>query len=82
MYLATVIDCYSRHLTGFAIADHIRTDLVLEAIWIWPNNTEEEVSKQRFSTKDHAQRIHITHLPRLLQLTWNTTIHGSGRHKC
>lgn len=25
MYLATVIDCYSRHLTGFALADHMRT---------------------------------------------------------
>lgn len=32
MYLATVIDCYSRHLTGFALADHMRTDLVLEAM--------------------------------------------------
>ena len=32
MYLATVIDCYSRQLTGFAIADHMRTDLVEEAL--------------------------------------------------
>ena len=32
MYLATVIDCYSRQLTRFAIADHMRTELVEEAL--------------------------------------------------
>lgn len=32
MYLATVIDCYSRQLTGFAIVDHMRTELVEEAL--------------------------------------------------
>src|SRR5699024_11482549 len=32
MYLATVIDLYSRKLAGFAIADHMRTSLVLEAL--------------------------------------------------
>ena len=32
MYLATVIDCYSRRLVGFAIADHMRSDLVVEAM--------------------------------------------------
>ena len=32
MYLATVIDCYTRQLTGFAIADHMRTELVEEAL--------------------------------------------------
>ncbi|MGO1465132.1 MAG: IS3 family transposase [Candidatus Corynebacterium faecigallinarum] len=32
MYLATVIDCYSRRLVGFAITDHMRTELVQEAL--------------------------------------------------
>ncbi|WP_081466686.1 IS3 family transposase, partial [Corynebacterium casei] len=32
MYLATVIDCYSRRLVGFAIADHMRTSLVHDAL--------------------------------------------------
>lgn len=32
MYLATVIDCFSRKLVGFAIADHMRTSLVEEAL--------------------------------------------------
>ena len=32
MYLASVIDCYSRMLVGFAIAEHMRTELVEEAL--------------------------------------------------
>ncbi len=32
MYLATVIDCYPRRLVGFAIADHMRTSLVQDAL--------------------------------------------------
>lgn len=32
LYLATVIDCYSRRLTGWAVADHMRTSLVEDAL--------------------------------------------------
>ena len=32
MYLATVIDVYSRKLVGHAIADHMRTSLVIDAL--------------------------------------------------
>ncbi|GAA1182585.1 hypothetical protein GCM10009578_024790 [Streptomyces rhizosphaericus] len=32
LYLATVIDLASRRLAGWAIADHMRTDLVLDAL--------------------------------------------------
>ncbi len=32
LYLATVIDCYSRRLAGWAIADHMRTDLITTAL--------------------------------------------------
>jgi transposase InsO family protein len=32
LYLATVIDCFSRRLTGWAIAEHMRTDLVTDAL--------------------------------------------------
>ncbi len=31
-YLATVIDCFSRKLVGWAIADHMRTELVVDAL--------------------------------------------------
>jgi transposase InsO family protein len=32
LYLATVIDCYSRRLVGWSVADHMRTDLVADAL--------------------------------------------------
>lgn len=32
LYLATVIDCYSRRLVGWSIAEHMRTDLVIDAL--------------------------------------------------
>ncbi len=32
LYLATVIDCYSRRLVGWSIADHMRTELVENAL--------------------------------------------------
>ncbi len=32
LYLATVIDCFSRRLAGWAVADHMRTSLVEDAL--------------------------------------------------
>ena len=32
LYLATVIDCFSRRLVGWAIADHMRIELVIDAL--------------------------------------------------
>ena len=32
LYLATVIDCYSRRLAGWSVADHMRVDLVADAL--------------------------------------------------
>jgi transposase InsO family protein len=32
LYLATVIDCYSRRLAGWSITDHMRTELVEDAL--------------------------------------------------
>ncbi|MBM0262694.1 transposase family protein [Corynebacterium macginleyi] len=32
MYLATVIDTYSRKLAGYAFADHMRVSLVIDAL--------------------------------------------------
>ena len=31
-YLATVIDCHSRKVVGWSIADHMRTDLIIDAL--------------------------------------------------
>ena len=34
LYLATVIDCHSRRLAGWAIAEHMRTDLIVDALTV------------------------------------------------
>ncbi|MBT8228234.1 MAG: IS3 family transposase [Dactylosporangium sp.] len=31
-FLATVVDCHSRRIVGFAIADHMRTSLIIDAL--------------------------------------------------
>ncbi len=31
-FLATVIDCYSRRVVGWAVAEHMRTDLIIDAL--------------------------------------------------
>lgn len=32
LYLATVIDCFNKEVIGYAMADHLRTELVLDAL--------------------------------------------------
>jgi putative transposase len=32
LYLAVVLDCYSRRVVGWALADHLRSELVIEAV--------------------------------------------------
>jgi len=32
LYLASVMDCYSRKIVGWAMADHIRAELVVDAL--------------------------------------------------
>jgi putative transposase len=32
LYLAVVIDCYSRRCVGWAMAEHMRAELVVEAL--------------------------------------------------
>ena len=32
MYLATVLDCFSKKVVGYAMAEHMRTELVVDAL--------------------------------------------------
>ena len=32
LYLATVIDCFNKEVIGYAMADHMRTELVTDAL--------------------------------------------------
>jgi putative transposase len=40
VYLATVIDCYSRMVIGYAMAEHMRTSLVTDALAMARRNTD------------------------------------------
>jgi len=40
LYLATVIDCYSKAVVGWAMADHMRTDLVCDALTMATENVD------------------------------------------
>ena len=37
LYLAVVLDAFSRKVVGWAMADHLRTELVLDALDAWPS---------------------------------------------
>jgi transposase InsO family protein len=38
LFLATVLDCFSKKVVGYAMADHMRTSLVTEALQMAANN--------------------------------------------
>jgi putative transposase len=40
VYLATVIDCYSKMVIGYAMADHMRTSLVIQALDMARSNVD------------------------------------------
>ena len=40
LYLATVIDCHSKAVIGWSIADHMRTDLICDAITMAASNVD------------------------------------------
>ena len=39
VYLATVLDCFSKKVVGFAIADHMRTELIIDAMKMAARNS-------------------------------------------
>lgn len=40
LYLATVLDCFSKKVVGYAMADHMRTELVVDALRMAARNCE------------------------------------------
>ncbi|PPI40620.1 IS3 family transposase [Rathayibacter iranicus] len=48
VYLATVLDCYSKKVVGYALADHMRTELVTEALEMAARNQPYRVSTTIF----------------------------------
>ncbi len=77
LYLATVIDCCSRKLAGWALADHMRTDLVSDALHA------AERARGRYagrSSSDHQRSgLHLECLRRTLRPARSDPFHGRGR---
>ena len=81
IYLATVIDCYSKKVVGWSIADHMRTELVADAL---KNAAATTVIKPSAIFHSSAlappwQRLHIGRLPALDQGPRDAFIDGPHR---
>ena len=68
LYLATVIDCFSRRLAGWAIADHMRTELVADALTA-ARDTRGCLAGAVFHT-DHGVAVHVEGLRPALRRAW------------
>ncbi|AGG66409.1 transposase [Corynebacterium callunae DSM 20147] len=78
MYLATVIDLYSRKLAGFAIADHMRTSLVIEALE-HANIVRGGLDGAIFHS-DHGS-VYLFSIWCALQRVGRDPVHGCGRYQ-
>jgi HTH-like domain/Integrase core domain len=65
LYLATVLDLHSRRLAGWAIADHMRTDLVLDALAA-AGRTRGSLAGAVLHTDHGARAVHVSGLRRRL----------------
>ncbi len=72
MYLATVIDLHSRRVVGWAVADHMRTDLVTDALQM--ALTQRRPKGRVISIPIAAHNIRRTSSPRFAHAT------GSAAH--
>ncbi len=77
LYLATVIDCYSRRLAGWAVADHMRTELVEDAL------KAAAATRGQPQGRDLPLRprvgLHQQGLRQALQAARRDPVHGSRR---
>ena len=64
-YLATVIDLASRRVVGWALADHMRTELVEDALSLQPSHIEHQRRASFFIPTAAAQAIHEFRLRRV-----------------
>jgi transposase InsO family protein len=76
LYLATVIDCYSRRLAGWAVAEHMRTDLIAAALTD-ALGTRGSLAGAVFHADHGAQAVHLQGLRRALRPARRHPVHGS-----
>ncbi len=59
LYLATVLDCFSKKVVGYAMADHMRTELVADALLMASRNCEFAPGVTVFHSDRGAQYLSI-----------------------
>jgi hypothetical protein len=80
LYLATVIDCHSRRLAGWAIAEHMRTDLIIDALSA-ARDTRGSLAGTIFHSDHGAQAVHVPGLRRTLPSARGDSVDGGSRHQ-
>ena len=76
LYLAVVLDAFSRRIVGWAMATHLRTELVLEAL-------NMALAQRRPAGGDPSLRprhpVHLNRLRDALPGGWGAAFDGFGR---
>lgn len=79
MYLATVIDMYSRKLAGCALTDHMRVSLVIDAL----SHTHGVRDSLDGLYSIPSTEVCAPHSLQKLQFVAGCgPVHGSGRYEC
>ena len=79
LYLATVIDCFSRRLAGWAIAEHMRTELVADALTA-ARDTRGSLAGAVFHS-DHGSQYTSKDFAQLCAEPGGDPVDGRGRHQ-
>nr|WP_136194006.1 IS3 family transposase [Actinomyces procaprae] len=78
VYLATVLDCCTKKVVGWALAGHMRTDLVCQAIDMAARNCKPTRGVTVFPFRP-GQPVHLPTVRRLLEEVWYSAVGGAYR---
>ncbi|MCA2328750.1 DDE-type integrase/transposase/recombinase, partial [Mycobacterium intracellulare] len=81
LYLATVIDCCSRRVAGWAIADHMRTELVTDAL-IAADRLRGGLARSVFHSDYGSQSVHLNRFRGPMPRSGGYPVDGGGRDEC
>jgi transposase InsO family protein len=80
LYLASVIDCCSRRLVGWAVADHMRVELIEDALKA-AQLTRSSLAGAIFHSDHGSVRLHQQGLRQALRRPRRHPVDGRGRHE-
>lgn len=78
VYLATVLDCCTKKVVGYAMADHMRTSLVCEAIDMAARRCPVEKGVTVFPLRP-GKSVHVSEVPGPPEDLWNPSVRGAYR---